>query len=233
MNMLLLKVLIIVTSHGQLGNTGKTTGYYLPEVTHPYFVFEQAGYKIDIASPQGGKAPMDESSLDLKDADNKKFMDRKDLVAKIENTLELSKINVSDYAAVFFAGGHGTMWDFSNNKDITKISSALYEKGGVVAAVCHGPAALLNVKLSNGSYLIRGKNVAGFTNEEENAAGMTAIMPFLLETELKKKGAKYSKTPMWQKHVVVSERLVTGQNPASAKGVADEVVKLLKNLKLP
>lgn len=225
---LVAKVLIVVTSHSLLGNTGQLTGYYLPEVSHPFFELEKAGFQIDIASPNGGKAPMDERSRDLQDPENRKFLNRKDLVNKIENTIPLSDVKPSDYQAIFFAGGHGTMWDFSENTDLTKISAAIYEKGGAVAAVCHGPAALLNIRLSNGKYLVDGKKVAAFSNNEEEAAGLTKIMPFLLETELIKRGAIYSKASLWKSHVQVSDRLVTGQNPESAKKVAQELIKVLK-----
>jgi putative intracellular protease/amidase len=231
MNAAVIKVLIVVTSHGLLGNTGKPTGYYLPEVSHPFFALEKAGFQVDIASPQGGKAPMDERSKDLTDPENKLFMERKDLVSKIENTIPLSKVKASNYQAILFAGGHGTMWDFADNDTIAKLSSSIYENGGIVAAVCHGPAALLNIKLSNGKYLIDGKNVAAFSNEEEAASGLTQTVPFLLETELTKKGASYTKAPLWQSHVQVSERLITGQNPASAKKVGTEIARLLKSKK--
>jgi putative intracellular protease/amidase len=230
MNALILKVLIIVTSHNQLGNTGKPTGYYLPEVTHTYFELEKAGLQIEIASPLGGKAPMDEKSRDLSDPENKKFLNRSDLVNKIENTIPLSKVNASAYKAIIFAGGHGTMWDFPENKSISEVSRIIYENGGVVAAICHGPAALINIKLTNGQYLISGKKFAAFSNDEERAAKLAEVVPFLLETELVKRGGIYSKAALWQEHVVVSERLVTGQNPASAKALGKAVGYLLKPL---
>lgn len=223
-----LKILIVVTSHSQLGTTGKQTGYYLSEVSHPVAALEKAGFAYDIASPKGGKAPMDESSLDLKDPVNKEYMGKADFTKKLENTLKLADIDMSKYSAVIFAGGHGAMWDFKDDPYITKISSTIYEKGGVVAAVCHGPAALINIKLSNGTYLIAGKNIAGFSNDEEKAAGLNQIVPFSLEDELVKKGGKYTKAGLWGKHVVVDGRLVTGQNPSSAEGVGEAVAKILK-----
>ncbi len=223
-----LKVLIVVTSHSQLGNTGKLTGYYLPEVTHPAHALEKDGIAFDIASPKGGKAPMDESSKDLSDPINKSFMSKTDFVKKLENTKKLEDIKPSDYQAILFAGGHGTMWDFKDNKSLAKLAADIYQKGGVVAAVCHGPAALINIKLQSGEYLVKGKKVAGFSNAEEEAAGLTKIMPFLLETELVNRGAKYSKVDLWKEHVQVDERLVTGQNPASAEGVGQAIAKLLK-----
>ena len=222
-----IKVLIVVTSHATLGTTGKPTGYYLPEVSHPYAALVEQGITVDIASPQGGKAPLDPKSLDLKDPVNKYFWETTETRAKLENTIPLAKINAESYQAILFAGGHGTMWDFAQDKEIQRLTKEIYENGGFVAAVCHGPAALLNVKLSNGSYLLAGKNVAGFYDAEEKAAGLTDIMPFLLETELVKRGGLYSKADLWGQHVVTDGRLVTGQNPASASGVGQELANLL------
>lgn len=174
---------------------------------------------------------MDESSRDLKDPVNRWFLDSPDLVNKIENTIAIDKISASRYSAILFAGGHGTMWDFSNNRAMAELTAAIYEAGGIVAAVCHGPAALVNVKLKNGNYLVDGKAVAAFSNAEEEAAGLTKVMPFLLESKLIERGAKYSKAPLWEKHVITNDRLVTGQNPASAEGVGEAVVSLLEKLK--
>ncbi len=225
-----LKALIVVTSHSELGNTGKPTGYYLPEVTHPAHALELEGITVDIASPKGGLAPMDESSRDLNDPINKKYLNNKTFMQKLQNTKALHLVNPAEYSAIIFAGGHGTMWDFSSNPDISRVSARIYESGGIVAAVCHGPAALLNIKLSNGMSLVEGKNVAAFSNNEEEAAGLTQIMPFLLETELVKKGAKYTSAKLWQKHVIQDGNLITGQNPASAEGVGQAVAQALKNL---
>lgn len=227
MSTAILKVLIVVTSHSQLGTTGKLTGYYLPEVSHPYTALKERGIQVDIGSPKGGKAPLDPNSLDLSDPINKTFWDSQETRNKLENTIKLSDINPKEYQAIFFAGGHGTMFDFRNQPEINKLTSSIYENGGIVAAVCHGPAALIDVKLSNGKYLVAEKNVAAFSNNEEEAAGLTEVMPFLLETELVKKGASYTSAGLWQKHVVVDGRLVTGQNPASASGVGEAVAKLL------
>ena len=216
-----MKTLIVVTSHSILGTTGKPTGYYLPEVSHPFFKLMDQGIEVDIASPKGGKAPLDESSRDLTDPVNKRLLE--EYGAKLENTLKLSQVKSEDYKAIIFAGGHGTMWDFAQTPEVATIAEGIYANGGIVSAVCHGPAALLNLKDKNGEPLVKGKKVAAFTNEEEEAAGLTKIMPFLLETELVKRG-------LWQKKVIVSGRLVTGQNPASAEGVGEEVAKLIKTL---
>jgi putative intracellular protease/amidase len=222
----MLRVLFILTSHDRLGNTGKETGFYLPEVTHPYHVFEQAGIEVEFVSPQGGKAPM--VGVDLQDPLNKAFLDDPKKVDKVENTLISSEIEPTRYDAIFFAGGHGTMWDFPNHEHLAQIAATLYEQGGVVGAVCHGPAGLVNIKLSDGSYLVAGKRVASFTNEEEIAVGLETVVPFLLESTLIDRGATHTKADNFQAHVEVSDRFVTGQNPASAAGVAEQMVSLLR-----
>ena len=222
------KVLIVVTNHSKLGDTGVKTGYYLPEVTHPFYKFKEAGLDVDFASPKGGEAPMDEKSRDLSDPMNKRFLENEQLMKKLSKTIPLEKINPSDYAAIVFAGGHGTMWDFKDSKWVQKVASRIYEKGGVVAAVCHGPAALVDIKLSNGKFLIEGKSVTGFTNEEEEIVKLTKVMPFLLETSLKKRGANFSKASPWKSHVIVDQRVVTGQNPASAGELGKRVVALVQ-----
>ena len=221
------KVLIVLTSHDTLGDTGKETGFYLPEVTHPLDAFTQAGLTVDFVSPKGGKAPM--VGVDLEDPLNKAFLEDLRQVAQVENTLHPAQIDPAEYGAIFYAGGHGTMWDFADNQELADIAAAIYQAGGVVGAVCHGPAALVNLKLSDGEYLIANKTVAAFTNEEEVAMGLTEIVPFLLESELIERGANFTKVPNFQPHVVVSERLVTGQNPASAAGVGHKMVELIKN----
>ncbi|PPS46058.1 type 1 glutamine amidotransferase domain-containing protein [Chroococcidiopsis sp. TS-821] len=221
------KILIAVTSHEELGNTGKKTGFYLSEVTHPYDVFTRAGYDVDFVSPKGGKAPMD--GVQLEDPLNKAFLDDPDKVKQVENTLQPSQVDPTQYDAIFYAGGHGTMWDFPNNEQLAQIAANIYEQGGVVGAVCHGPAGLLNIKLANGEYLIKGKTVSGFTNEEEAAVELTEAVPFLLESALKERGAEFTKAANFEAHVVKSDRLVTGQNPASAAGVAEQMLQLIEN----
>lgn len=226
MKTLIIKALIVVTSHGQMGATGKPTGYYLPEVSHPFYELRQAGIEVDIASPRGGKAPLDEKSRDLTDPLNARLL--KEEGQKLENTLRLSEVDAGKYQAVIFAGGHGTMWDFAKTPSVASVAEKIYRNGGIVSAVCHGPAALLGVKNKDGSPLVRGKKVAAFTNAEEDAAGLTEVMPFLLETELEKLGATVEKAPLWQKKVMVDGRIVTGQNPASAAGVGEETARLVK-----
>jgi putative intracellular protease/amidase len=222
------KVLFVVTSHDKKGDSGQPTGYYLSEVSHPWEVLQTAGYEIDFVSPKGGKAPVD--GLNLDDPINKKFWDDEIYRNKIENTMKPDEVKPDDYEAIHFAGGHGTMWDFPDDTEIAQIAAKIYENNGVVSAVCHGPAGLVNIKLSSGKYLVDGKKVNAFTNEEEIAAKADKIVPFMLETKLIERGAKFEKSGLWQEYVVVDERLVTGQNPASAKKVGEEMLKLLASM---
>ena len=220
------KILFVVTNHENLGNTGEKTGFYLSELTHPWEILKNAGYEIDFVSPNGGKAPID--GFDLNDPVNKKFMDSSDL-QKINATLSPEKINPKEYTAIHYVGGHGSMWDFPDNYPIQKIASEIYENGGVVSAVCHGPSGLVNLKLSNGEYLVNGKRVNSFTNEEEIAKKLDNVVPFMLERKLKERGAIFEKSDLWQEHVTIDGRLVTGQNPASAKKLGEEVLQILLN----
>lgn len=219
------KILIVLTSHSHLGNTGRTTGFYLPEVAHPYAVFTAAGYVVDFVSPGGGQPPID--GVDRGDPLQVAFLEDAAAMRKLSTTLRPDQVYPADYAAIFYAGGHGVMWDFPTNTRLAEIAREIYEAEGVVAAVCHGPAALVNITLSDGRYLVAGKTVATFTNEEEAAVGLTEVVPFLLESVLRERGAQISKTANFQAHTAVSERLVTGQNPASATPVAEQVVAVL------
>lgn len=219
------KILFVVTSHDEKGNTGEKTGYYLGEVSHPWEVLTEAGYEIDFVSPKGGNPPVD--GFDLEDATNKKFWEDTYYHNKISNSLKPSEVNPSEYKAIFFAGGHGAMWDLPLNEEIAKITAEVYENNGVVAAVCHGPAGLVNVKLTDGKYLVEGKKINGFTNEEESIVKLTEVVPFLLEDKLIERGGVFEKSEPWQVHVTVDQRLVTGQNPQSAKGVGEAIKKIL------
>jgi putative intracellular protease/amidase len=221
-------ILIVVTNHEAMGNTEQATGYFLSEVAHPWHVFTEAGYAVEFASPLGGFAPMDPKSFDLDDPINRKFWETLDAVQGLVSTQPLAELSADGYAAIFLAGGHGTMWDFPNSEVLAEAVATHYESDGVVAAVCHGPAGLVNVNLSDGTPLIAGKRVAGFTNSEEAAVNLTEVMPFLLQDALSAKGASFVVGDNFQPNVVVSERLVTGQNPASATGTAEAVVKLLE-----
>ena len=221
------KILCVVTSNNVKGATGIPTGFWLSELTHPLEKFCAAGFEYALASIKGGKPPIDGDSLDFTDAINKKFWDDADFQAKLANTIKIDDVNPKDFDAIFFAGGHGVMWDFADSAAIDKVTREIYERGGIVSAVCHGPAALVNVKLSDGKYLVDGKNLTSFTNGEEAAVQATDIVPFLLESELKNHGANHHAAANWSNHVEVDGRLVTGQNPASAAGVGAAVVKLL------
>ncbi len=224
------KILFVVTSHGVKGSTGLPTGYHLAEVAHPWMVFKNAGFEIDFVSPKGGKAPVD--GLNLNDATNKAFWEDEVYHHKIENTMKPSEVDLTSYTGIYYAGGHGTMWDYADNVELASISSKIYENGGAIGAVCHGPSGLLNIKLSNGKYLVDGKNINAFSNEEEVAVKLENVVPFMLETKLIERGAKFSKAGLWQEKVVVDGRLVTGQNPASAKGVGEALLKVIQQADL-
>lgn len=222
-------ILLAMTSHDQKGSTGQRTGAYLPELAHPHAVFTEAGFMVDFASVRGGAVPLD--GADRKDPLQAAFLDGTELARRLHTSVASADVDASKYAAIFFAGGHGTMWDFPDDGGFARVAAQIYEAGGVVGAVCHGPAALVNVKLSNGTYLVAGKDVNAFTNEEERAVGLDRVVPFLLEDKLIERGARFSFAPKWQKKVVVSERLVTGQNPASAAPVAEAMVAVLRGAK--
>lgn len=220
------KIIFVLTNTDKLGNTNKETGFYLPEVAHPYEVLKDS-FEIEFASILGGEAPI--SGLENIDSDpvSKSFYENHSDFYK--NTKKLSSLNYTDYDAIFFAGGHGTMWDFPKNKDISNAIVSIYENKGVVASVCHGPAALVDVKLSNGQYLLKDKKFSSFTNDEEEAINLTNVVPLLLESALKDNGGIFEKAELWQKKVVVDSNIITGQNPASAYGVAEELKVLLSN----
>lgn len=218
-------VLIVMTSHGTMGDTGEPTGFFLGEVTHPLAVFEAASIPVEFASIQGGEPPVD--GLDLEDATNARYWDDTDFREAVRTTLQLDEIDPLNYSAVFYAGGHGAMWDFPRSPAVHSVTRIVYEAGGVVAAVCHGPAALVDVTLGDGRYLVDGKRVAAFTDSEERAVELDGVVPFLLAGTLIERGALHEPAPDWTVQVVVDGRLVTGQNPQSATGVAEAVRDLV------
>ncbi len=220
-------ILCVVTSATAKGETGIPTGFWLSELTHALKEMEDAGHKTLITSIRGGQAPIDKDSLDFNDPVNKYFWEETDLKDRLANTPSVSELKGTDYKAIFFAGGHGTMWDFRDNPDVQRLIREVYESNGVVSAVCHGPAALVDVKLSNGEYFVKGKNLAAFTNKEEDEVQGTAIVPYLLESALVAHGAIHHEAPNWSENVIVDGRLVTGQNPASAHKVGVELVNVL------
>lgn len=219
------KILFVVTSHDKKGSTGEDTGYYLGEVSHPWEVLYKAGYEIDFVSPKGGTPPVD--GFDLKDPVNKEFWENKEYKNKIDHSMTPSQVDPKEYSTIFYAGGHGAMWDFADNKELAAIASEIYENGGIVAGVCHGPAGLVNIRLNNGKYLVDGKKINAFTNEEEAEVKLTDVVPFLLEDQLKARGAKFEKSGLWQNHTVTDQRVITGQNPQSAKSVGEAILKEL------
>lgn len=218
------KVLLVLTSHDDLGGL-RSTGYYIDEAAHPWKVFMKAGYHVDFASIQGGVAPQD--GRQDGDTEQEAFLNHPDVSRQLASTPALADVDAGSYDAVLYVGGHGSMWDFPGSEGVSRVGREVYENGGVVAAVCHGPAALVNITLTDGKHLVDGKRVAGFTNDEEAAVGLTGVVPFLLADELASKGATHVPGDNFTENVVVDQRLVTGQNPQSATGVAREVVALL------
>ena len=222
------RIAIVLTSHDQLGSTGKQTGYYLPEAAHAWAVFREAGHEITFVSPRGGAAPLDPNGRDRGDTANAAFLDDPIVRHAVAHTFRPEELRGEALAAIFFAGGHGTMWDFRQDPKLRGLATAVARGGGVVSAVCHGPAALVDLEL-DGRKLLADQPVTGFSNAEEEAVGLTNVVPFLLEDALRTAGARYSKAAEpFGAHVVVGKNLVTGQNPASTKGVAEAVVKLLR-----
>ncbi|KUJ81704.1 hypothetical protein AVO43_13985 [Microbulbifer sp. ZGT114] len=218
---------MVLTSHKTMGESGKATGFWMAELTHPYFALLDAGIPVDIVSIAGGDAPVDPRSLKQDDADNQRFLSNPQTRKLIEDTRSLGEVDPAKYAAVIFVGGHGTMWDFPDNADVNRVAATIFENDGVVAAVCHGPAALLGITLSDGSRLVAGRNVTGFTNSEEHAVQLADVVPFMLEDALKSAGANFQGGADWQSKVVVDGRLITGQNPASAGALGEKVAAAL------
>ncbi|WP_078006794.1 type 1 glutamine amidotransferase domain-containing protein [Flavobacterium sp. KBS0721] len=223
------KVLFVVTSNDKLGNTGEKTGFWSEELAAPYYELLDKGVEITIATPLGGQPPIDPKSADPASAteDTKRFDADKTLQEKLKHTVKLSTINQKDYDAVFYPGGHGPLWDLVEDKNSIALIESFYTHKKPVAFVCHAPAVLKNVKV-NGEFLVKGKKVTGFTNEEEEAVGLTKVVPFLLEDALTQNGAKFSKIANWQPYAVEDGLLITGQNPASSKLVAGKLLEKLK-----
>ncbi|MFJ5958814.1 type 1 glutamine amidotransferase domain-containing protein [Paenarthrobacter sp. NPDC092416] len=218
------KILMVLTSVSELGDTGEKTGYDVAEAAHPWKVFKDSGHFVDFASIQGGQPPRD--TVDSDDPIQVAFTQDEATRAGLYNTARVDVVDPEQYDAVYLVGGHGTMWDFPDSEGLQSLVASVYNAGGLVGAVCHGPAGLLNVELENGFRLIQGKDVAAFTNAEEVAAGKDKIIPFFLADRLEEQGATHVFADVFQEKVVVDERLVTGQNPASAAGVAKEMEKL-------
>ena len=225
-----MKILIVLTSHDQLGNTGKKTGFWLEEFAAPYYVLKDAGAAITLASPKGGQPPLDPKS-DLPESLTeltKRFRKDKAAQAELANTKKLSNVSADDFDAVFYPGGHGPMWDMPDNKISIALIEAFVKADKPIGAVCHAPAAIVNVRGKDGEYLVKSKHVTGFTNAEEEAVGLSNVVPFLLEDRLKERGGLYSKGADWAPYVQVDGKLVTGQNPASSGPAAEALLKLLR-----
>lgn len=224
-------ILIIVTNVWEYEKVGYRTGLWLGELTHFYDVAEQAGYAMDIASPGGGTIPIDAESLSEKvlkeHHTGERYKDRA-FMDNLKNTMKVADAKLEDYDAIYMTGGHGVSFDFPASRELAELTARFYESGRVVSAVCHGPAGLLEVKTSDGDYLIKGKKLTAFSWEEEELADRADAVPFSLEDELKKRGARYEKAVQpFAVHVVEDGRLITGQNPSSARPVAEAVIKRL------
>lgn len=225
-----MKILMILTSHDQLGNTGKKTGFWLEEFAAPYYVFKDAGVDITVASPKGGQPPLDPKSdePDFQTAATDRF--KKDPAAQkvLAASHRLAEMSEKNFDAIFYPGGHGPMWDLVNDKNSIALIEATYAAGKPVAAVCHAPGVFRDVKGPDGQPFVKGKQVTGFTNTEEEAVQLTNIVPFLVEDSLKQAGGIFSKGPDWQPYVLVDGKLITGQNPASSTAAAEKLLQVLQ-----
>ncbi|TAJ22217.1 MAG: type 1 glutamine amidotransferase domain-containing protein [Rugosibacter sp.] len=226
-----MKILIVLTSHDQLGDTGKKTGFWLEEFAAPYYVLKDAGAAITLASPKGGQPPLDPKS-DLPEFQTEttgRFHADTAAQTQLANTRKLADVSADDFDGIFYPGGHGPLWDMPDNATSIALIEAFVKAGKPVGAVCHAPAVLVNVRGKDGEFLIKGKRVTGFANSEEDAVGLTTVVPFLLEDKLKERGGNYSKGPDWSPYVLVDGKLVTGQNPASSGPAAEALLKLLRS----
>jgi putative intracellular protease/amidase len=225
-----MKVLFVLTSHSDLGNTGKKTGFWVEEFAAPYYTLADQGVEITIASPKGGQPPIDPKSEapDAQTDATKRFYSDAALKEKLAHTKTLTEVHEADFDAVFYPGGHGPMWDLYDDKNSIALIEAFWAAGKPVAAVCHAPSALLNANDKTGQPLVKGKKVTGFTNSEEEGVQLTHVVPYLLEDSLKAKGAHYSKEKDWSSYVVADGLLITGQNPASSEAAAEKLMELLK-----
>lgn len=227
-----MNILMVLTSHDQLGNTDKKTGFWLEEFAAPYYTFKDAGATITLASPRGGQPPIDPKSdtPDAQTKDTQRFKADSAAQTALAHTLKLNEVAVGDFDAVFYPGGHGPLWDLAEDAASIALIEATLAAGKPVALVCHAPGVLRHVKAANGDPVVRGKNVTGFTNSEEQAAGLTEIVPFLVEDMLKNNGGNYAKVADWQPYVLKDGLLITGQNPASSEPAAKELLEQLSFL---
>ncbi|MBP1886087.1 putative intracellular protease/amidase [Ensifer mexicanus] len=224
-----MKILMVLTSHDQLGNTGKPTGFWLEEFAAPYYIFKDAGADVMLASPKGGQPPIDPKSDEPGNQTEAMERFRNDPAAQkaLANTVKLGNVKADGFDAIFYPGGHGPLWDLANDRNSIALIEGFYNAGKPVAAVCHGPAVLKEVT-HQGQSIVKGKRVTGFTNSEEEAVQLTDVVPFLVEDELKRLGGRFEKAADWADFTVVDGRLVTGQNPSSSTSAAKELLKLLR-----
>ncbi len=223
-----MKILMVLTSHDQLGDTGRKTGFWLEEFAAPYFVFRDAGVELTLASPKGGQPPIDPKS-DLPENQTPamtRFKQDRAAQKSLAQTVKLAEVKAQDFDTVFYVGGHGPMWDLVDNPDSIALIESFYNSGKPVAAVCHSPGVLHRVTYK-GAPIVKGKRVTGFTNGEEEAVHLTKVVPFLVEDELKRLGGLYEKAADWQSFAIVDGRLITGQNPASSTAAANALLKVL------
>ncbi|PZQ53452.1 MAG: type 1 glutamine amidotransferase domain-containing protein [Novosphingobium pentaromativorans] len=224
-----MKILIVLTSHAQIGETGRSTGVWIEELTTPYYAFIDAGADVDLASTAGGEVPVDPGSMAEADRPESvaRFLADAPAMEKLKHSLKVADLTAEPYDAVFLTGGHGTMWDLPESTALADLLTTAFAEGKVVSAVCHGPAGLVNAKDTKGKPLVAGRKVSAFTNSEEEAAGLTHAVPFLMETRIRELGALYERGPDFQPHAVRDGNLVTGQNPASSKRVAQLVLEAI------
>lgn len=223
------KILIVLTSHDQLGNTGKKTGFWLEEFAAPYYTLKASGAQLTVVSPNGGQPPLDPKSDEpaSQTEATRRFKADAEAQAVLANTGKLADVNAADFDAVFYPGGHGPLWDLAEDRHSIKLIEDTIAAGKPVATVCHAPGVLRHVKGADGKPLVNGKKVTGFTNTEEDAVGLTDVVPFLVEDMLKQNGGIYSKVGDWQPYAITDGLLVTGQNPASSEAAAEALLKLL------
>lgn len=226
-----MKILMVLTSHDELGNTGKKTGFWLEEFAAPYYVFKDAGAEITLASPKGGYPPLDPKSAekDFQTAATARFNADADAQKVLATTIRLKDVSPDDYDMLFYPGGHGPLWDLAEDKHSINLIEIMFALGKPVAAVCHAPGVFRHARKADGSPLVQGKMVTGFSNSEEAAVGLTTVVPFLVEDELRKMGGNYSKGADWTAYFIRDGNLITGQNPASSEGAAKAVLNAQAN----
>jgi putative intracellular protease/amidase len=224
-----MNILMVLTSHDKLGDTGKKTGFWLEEFAGPYYALTDAGVRVTLVSPRGGQPPLDPKSdePDAQTENTKRFKADAAAQAALASTGKLSDVDASGFDAVFYPGGHGPLWDLAEDKASIALIETMYASGKPIAAVCHAPGVLRHTRAADGTALVKGKKVTGFTNTEEEGVGLTKVVPFLVEDMLKSRGGLYSKGADWQSYVLTDGKLITGQNPASSEAAAKALLKLL------